>query len=78
MAHELKYYKLEQRFCSEDLGLTHGAEWRYYSLYNGARGAWHHEKEYAIEEGEAHKALIIAILVRGKITSPQQLAKLGV
>jgi len=54
----LKYYGLESRVT----GHRYSDEWRYYSLYNGARGAWHWSQELAIEDGEAHKALVILSL----------------
>ena len=57
MTDKLKYYKLETKVDRNDSY----TDWRYYSLYNGARGTWHSKEEYAIEEGEAHKALIIAL-----------------
>lgn len=73
---ELKYYKLEQ--CAvPGYRMDVMSEWRYYSLYSGARGVWHASKDVAIAEGEAHKALIIALHVRGKITSVQNLRRLG-
>jgi len=58
---ELKYYGLESR----NTGHQYNEEWRYYSFYNGARGAWRYNDKLACKDGEAHKALIIALHTRG-------------
>jgi len=59
----LKYYGIEEQTRFEYPGnvTREITRWRYFSLYNGARGIWYSEKEKAIKEGEAHKALIIAL-----------------
>lgn len=33
-------------------------QYRFYSLYNSARGSWNYKKEDAIEEGEMHQVII--------------------
>ncbi len=40
--------------------------YRFYSLYNGARGAWHEDKEKAIQEGEAHQKIILSLHAHGE------------
>lgn len=51
---KIKYYEIEARYVDV-------MQYRYCSLYNGARGTWHCHREEAIDEGLAHKALIIAL-----------------
>jgi len=36
-------------------------EYRFYSLFNGARGSWWPEKDTAVEEGEEHQSLICKV-----------------
>jgi len=40
-------------------------QYRFYSLYNGARGAWYDDEKKAIEEGEAHQKIILSLYTRG-------------
>ena len=63
MTDELKYYGIETKNgLADGYSSCYGTDkHRYFSLYNGARGIWHKEKELATTEGEAHKALIIAL-----------------
>ena len=35
--------------------------YRFYSLYNGMRGVWSTKKEKAIEEGELHQKIVLAL-----------------
>lgn len=58
---ELKYYEIE---CSAS------GRFRYVGLYNGARGVWRPTKKRAIEGGEQHKALIIALHVLHRLNPP--------
>jgi len=57
-----KIYRIEvseNDFC--------GPRWyRFYSLYNGARGALYSEKEEAIKEGEAHQKIILSLHAHGE------------
>lgn len=61
MTDELKYYKLKKKTVTSVFSSHIDVHWQFYSLYNGARGGWHTIEELAIAEGEAHKALIIAL-----------------
>lgn len=49
---EIKLYNIEFR-CKNVI-----SEYRFYSLYNGARGKWFFDKNKAIEEGEQHSRII--------------------
>jgi len=50
-----KIYNLESR-----KNTSHNrTEYRFYSLYNGMRGAWLLTKEKAVEEGELHQKIIL-------------------
>ena len=51
----MKIYSIEQRTT------YWGPEYRYVSLYNGARGTWT-SKDGAITEGESHKRIVEAII----------------
>ena len=53
----MKYYDIEKRGPNY-YGLY---QYRFYSLYNGTRGAWCHKKESAIDNGECHEQLIKTI-----------------
>jgi len=57
-----KIYRIEESgndFC--------GPRWyRFYSLYNGARGIWYDEKEEAVKEGEAHQKIILSLHAHGE------------
>ena len=39
-----------------------GSEYRYYSKYNGARGAWHCHKKDAISEGKEHAKIVESLI----------------
>jgi len=36
-------------------------QYRFYSLYNGMRGAWSYNKNDAIKNGEAHQKIILLL-----------------
>jgi|GEM_PF-5242994 len=49
----------------------HGAcKYRFYSLYNGTRGAWSYRKENAIKEGEIHQKIILSLHTHDKSLKP--------
>jgi len=50
---ELQYYVIESTADKFH------ESYRYVSLYNSSRGIWRGDKEKAIKDGEAHRALII-------------------
>lgn len=70
MTDELKYYVIEYDLDNLDNPRALHEFWRYRSLYNGSRGRWHAVKTLAIEEGEAHRALIIALHMHMRIEPP--------
>jgi len=57
-----KIYRIEESE-SDYFG---SCRYRFYSLYNGARGAWHYKKEKAIKEGEAHQKIILSLYAHGE------------
>jgi len=60
-----KIYEIEEKY---DCGNQYS--YRFYSLYNGAKGLYYHQnKDYAIKEGEKHQAIIEQI--HGKIDFDQ-------
>ena len=57
-----KMYGIEER--ETDYYGSH--RYRFYSLYNGTRGAWYHNKEKAIKDGEAHQRIIQTLYGMGE------------
>jgi len=56
---DIQFYDIESK--RED-GYSY---YRYYSLYNGSRGSWFRNNEYAIKEGKKHQQIILMLF--GKI-----------
>jgi len=52
-----KYPHFGMFYNLERISTFHGDQYRYYSLYNGARGAWGVRRQ-ALEDGEKHAHLI--------------------
>ena len=52
---------MERMYGIEEKDTYHGTKLRYYSLYNGARGAWYFTRKEAVEEGERHQRIIEAL-----------------
>jgi len=49
----------------------HGAcKYRFYSLYNGTRGAWSYRKENVIKEGEIHQKIILSLHTHNQSLEP--------
>lgn len=44
-------------------------KYRFYSLYNGMRGAWCYKREDAVKEGERHQKIVFALHSVTKETS---------
>jgi len=44
-------------------------QYRFYSLYNGTRGAWHYSKEEAIKNGETHQKTILLLHAGNQVQS---------
>lgn len=48
----MKWYGIESR------NTYHGEQFRFYSLFNGMRGAWQGKRDLAVREGEAHAGIM--------------------
>jgi len=59
---------MEKIYCIEESegNYFRSCRYRFYSLYNGARGAWHHKKEEAVKEGEAHQKTVLSLHAHGE------------
>lgn len=53
MGNIMKYFSIESKIMWDNR-----SEYRYYSLYNSAHGAWNPSKASAIKEGEQHEKII--------------------
>jgi len=60
---------MEKIYRIEESGNAYfgSCQYRFYSLYNGARGAWYDEKEEAVKEGEAHQKIILSLNAGGML-----------
>ena len=56
--HDRTLYSFEDYCGIEEKYDYWGTHYRYYSKYNGARGAWHYDKDKAREDGEVHIKII--------------------
>jgi len=68
-----KIYKIEER-DSEYNGVH---KYRFYSLYNGTRGAWSYRKENAIKEGEIHQKIILSLHTHNQPFEPTNTGSLA-
>jgi len=57
-----KYPNLNKYYSIESQWTYYGSEYRFYSLYNGARGAWTSCIEKAKDLGELHAKIILSLL----------------
>ena len=48
-------------FSLESRDTYHGKDYRFFSLFNGTRGAWCGTKENAIKEGKQHQNIVTTI-----------------
>lgn len=54
---ELKFYVIEE--SEADYYGSH--KYRFVSNYNGSRGSWTYNKSLAVQNGEEHKKIILAL-----------------
>jgi hypothetical protein len=55
----MKLYSIEQIF--KIYGVTHEDKYRFRSLFNGTVGYWCYNQKLAIEQGEQHQKIILAL-----------------
>lgn len=61
----MKIYSIEK----SDNDYYGACRYRFYSLYNGMRGAWRYRKEEANKDGEAHQKIILSLHAHNKPTT---------